>query len=566
MSDLAVESNPTEVARLGPPAPDGAPLSDGPRRGAAAVLATGWVLGACLLVWLLYLAAVHAVAGSADNATVLLEGQAISHGNLALGGWSLSLDSFWLVDALFYGAAVVVTGLHPGLMFFVPALLAALVIVVAVLIARRDSVGRAGIAATATVVALLALPGPDLAYYLLQGPWHIGTVLWCLLAFLGLSSGRFGWGWVAAVLLLACALLGDLLIVGFGILPSVAAGIAAMLRSRRWRAGAAPIGAALASVAVAGAIRAIASLAGTFSLVNRNIVVRLPRVAANVGHLPNRVGAMLGVGAIPFKDRGNGALAFQVFHVVGLVLLCAGLLAGIVALGGGMFRARPFPPQIGESWRIDDLLVFGVIGDLALFVWASPSGNFEYAKYLTAAVVFGAILAARLVGHGVGRIRSTRRLALVAVAGAIVIGAFAVEFERELVQPVPPQPTIALGRFLAAHGLHVGVGDYWSSSLVTVETDGEVAVRPVEANASGHLIRFDRQSSVDWYRGTRFQFFVYDTAQPWHGVNAMSATASFGPPDRTYDVGSYRVLVWPHRLSVPIGPPSTGSPLELFFR
>ena len=527
--------------------------------------AAPWVLGTLAVLVLFDVAAVHAVAGSADNATVLLEGQSMSHGNVALSGWSLSLDSFWTVDVLFYAAAVALTGLHPGLLFFVPALLASLVVVAAVQLARREFSGRRAVAAAVTVIGLLALPGPDLAYYLLQGPWHVGTVLWCLLGFAGLSRGRFGWGWAAATVLFAFGLLGDLLIVAFGIVPSMAAGVVAMIRTRRLRAGAAPLSAGLLSVGLAAAIRGLAELSGTFTLVNRNIVVRLPRVAANVGHLPNRVDAMLGVGSMPFKHMRNGALVLQGFHVVGLAIFCAGVLGALVALVIGMTRGRPVGPQTAETWRMDDLLLFGVLGDLVLFVWGSPSGNLDYVKYLTAAVVFGVILSGRLVGYVAVRFRA-RLLMFAAAVAVVVLAAFAVEFGQELFHPVPEQPTAALGAFLASHGLHVGVGDYWSSSLVTVETDGAVAVRPVETRSIDQIIRFDRQSSVDWYRGQRFQFLVYDTSQPWHGVNSASAIATFGRPTASYSFGTYRVLTWRAGISVNPGPANSGSPLQLFFK
>src|SRR5665213_561483 len=190
----------------------------------------------------------HAVPNNSDSSTVVLEGYAMIHGNPLLHNWSLSLDSFWTVDAPFYALAYLLVGLRPILVNFIPALLGLLVIVSGACIARDGVRGRAAVIAASAVVILLVLPSHALAFFLLQGPWHIGTALWCLLAFWALRSGRFGWGWGAAVVLLAAGLLGDIQALALGVLPIFAAGLVAIARTRTWRSGLAPISAALAGI------------------------------------------------------------------------------------------------------------------------------------------------------------------------------------------------------------------------------------------------------------------------------------------------------------------------------
>ena len=159
--------------------------------------------GFLVLVAILYVSARHAFAGDSDGATVVLQGQAMGSGNLTLHGWALSLDSFWTVDAVVYMLVELVTGVRGMLLFLVPAMIAACVVVVGVLLARDGRRGIAGVAAATTVVVVLGLPSHVLANVFLRGPLHVGTALLCLCAFAGLRSGRFGWGWVAAVLCLA---------------------------------------------------------------------------------------------------------------------------------------------------------------------------------------------------------------------------------------------------------------------------------------------------------------------------------------------------------------------------
>ena len=103
---------------------------------------------------------------------------------------------------LVYMLVELVTGVRGTLLFLVPAMIAACVVVVSVLLARDGRRGFAGLAAATTVVVVLGLPNHVLANVFLRGPLHVGTALLCLCAFAGLRSGRFGWGWVAAVLCL----------------------------------------------------------------------------------------------------------------------------------------------------------------------------------------------------------------------------------------------------------------------------------------------------------------------------------------------------------------------------
>jgi hypothetical protein len=83
-----------------------------------------------------------------------------------------------------------------------------------------------------------------------------------------------------------------------------------------------------------------------------------------------------------------------------------------------------------------------------------------------------------------------------------------------------------------------------------VATAGVVTVRPVITTPTGKVVRYQRQSALTWYENQSFEFLVFNSAKPWGGVNSTTATATFGPVARTYAVGPYRVLLWPHPLSV----------------
>jgi len=505
-----------------------------------------------LLLAILWSASVHAVPGNSDGATVILEGKSISAGNLSLHGWRLSLDSFWGIDAPLYALAVLIVGVRPVLLNLVPAVLAALVVVVGILTAREDRRGAGKIAGAVTVFALLGLPSHAMSVFFLQGPLHVGTALWCLLAFACLRRGRFGRAWIGAVVLLAAGCLGDAQTLVLGVIPVLLTGVAGMLRRRAWRAGIAEVSAAGAAVALALVVRGLALAVGTFSAHGTNVIASPHQRVANLSLGSSYFAKLLGVGSVGFGSGGVPSL-LALAHVVGLLAVLGGVVFGLVQLARG--TVAPRTTAAGESWRLDDLLVLAFLGDVALFVFLTPAANPSYARYLTDGVIFGSILAGRAMARLADAVpwRSLARVS--AGAGIGTVAAFATSFGVNLGQPLPHQPASQLIQFLTAHGLDDGIGDYWSASIVTVESGDQVRVRPAVSTPSGRLESYQKNSRVGWYEDAPFTFLVYNAALPFGNVDTQTARASFGPPSHTYFVDGYFVLVWSHPITVPLAAP-----------
>ncbi len=471
-------------------------------------------------------------------------------GNLTLHGWALSLDSFWTVDAVVYMLVELVTGVRDTLLYLVPAMIAACVVVVSVLLARDGRRGIAGIAAGTTVVVVLGLPSHVLANVFLRGPLHVGTALLCLCAFAGLRSGRFGWGWVAAVVCLSAGILGDFQTAVLGVGSVGAAGMVAMLRMRDWRSGVPEVSAGVASLVLASVVRAASAVVGAFSVNTSHPRATGSQIVANLHYLPSWGANMLGVGG---GQLGNGGVpgALAAVHLIGLVVVTAGIIAGSVSLVTGAIRGPTAPSHADAAWRLDDLLVLGVFADLFVFLVLTTSDDPGFLRYLTAAVIFGTVLAGRLVGRLATALPSAHMVRRSAAAcGLAVVVVLAAAFGFTLAAPMPKQPFAQLDTFLESRQLVVGIGDYWSASITTVATGGAVTVRPVISTRAGRVVRYERQSAATWYTNQPFEFLVYDTARPWGGVDATTASLTFGPVARNYVVGPYRVLVWGHRLFV----------------
>jgi len=526
------------------------------------------VVGLVVLGVLLYASSIHAAQGNSDGATAILEGKALRDGNLTLNHWALSLDSFWSVDVPLYAIAVLFAGVRPQLLHLVPTIVALGVICVGVFIARLGRRGWSAVLAAGTVVVLVGFPTKELAANFLMGPLHVTTAFWCLLAFVALSRGHYGWAWLFGVGLLAFGMLGDFQAVVLGIVPVFLAGIVVALRNRNWRAGAAPMTAALASVVVAEVIRRIALVIGTYFIAPANPLASFHQMALNIVGLLGYGADMFGVGIKSFSSVRESHLT-ELAHTLGLgLVLIAVSLAAIATVRSSATGVRSVRRRLrtgeavvqkGEASKdldasrtwFDDVLVFGFFGACAIYVSLSLVSSSLYDRYLTSVVIFGSILAARLMGRLAETAGSGRSKAALAGTALLVATGYLATFASGLTASPPVQASSALVSYLEGHHLSSGIGDYWSSSVVTVESSDAVVIRPVTTEpGTRYLGRYMRQTTSSWY-ATGFEFFVYNTALAWNSVDAQTAAASFGPPLQVASVGTYRILTWGHNLSVP---------------
>jgi len=514
----------------------------------AVLLRVAVLMALALLVVLFDLASRHVFGSNSDDATIVLQGQSLSSGHLTLQGWDLSYDSFWTVDVLFYAVAVRLLGVGPDLLNLVPAVIATLLVVVVVRVTRQGRSDRGFLAGAALVVALLALPGPGLSFFLLQGGWHAATTLWCLLIFVGVSRSSGRWSLAAATALVAAGLLGDLLTLTLVIVPLVVGAGLAWRRRRTWRAGTRHLIAAAGGAALALCVRGVSTRIGTFAIGSRSILAKHSQVILNLKTIPNRINTLFGVTDV-VPGLGRAPMVIRAVHILLLLVVIVGLATALARIVRSVLTLRPAVTSESESSAFEELLVVAVIADLGSFALFSTFGAVDFTRYLIPGFVFAAVLSARLLVRVVRShiLRDPRPLVAIAL---IVIALCAVDFGAYSLGGSAPQEARSLSAFLISNGFKSGVGDYWSSSIVTVDTRDEVEVRPVALGSTGTLQRYTLQSAASWYDGQTFRFFVYDSGNVWQNVTAAAAQKSFGAPAATYDIGTYRVLTYPHGFHV----------------
>lgn len=523
----------------------------------ALLAAAGGLLGTAGLAVLLYACSIHAIPGDSDGATSVLEAQAMLHGHVLLHGWALSLDSFWGVDTVIYGIMILVGGLRPGLLYAGPAVIATGVIVTGVLMAREGRRGAAAVAGGVTVVALLGLPTHALAYFFLRGPLHIGSAWWSLIAFAGLRKGRFGVGWAVAVLFLAAGMLGDLQTVALGVVPLGLAGLVAMARQRSWRAGVAQLSAAVAAAVLGEIVKKIRGALGGFAIAHANPTATAHQALTNVKHVITYGSEFFGVRNTLFSTGGVPNW-LQDMHVVAGVIAGACFLAALVLLVKGVIVGpRTAAHAVGQNeaspqlWRLDDMLLIATFGPAAAFCVLAVTVDPQYTRYLTASVIFGSILAGRMVARVWPRLKSGVAAKVVASVGLALTLLLGAGVGYSLAKPVPGQAAGELAAWLEARHLDNGVADYWTGNLLTLQSHGRVTARPVVTGChEGCIHRYPKQSAAQWYAGQQFQFFVWNTHIFWGGDDTVSATNTWGQPAHVYKVGPYWVLTWPAPIHV----------------
>jgi len=508
------------------------------------------------LVLLLYFTTAHMQAATSDSATVVLEGQAIAKGQILLHGWDLTFASYWTSTAAFDAVAIVLNGLRAGLMYAIPAFAGAVAIVGGVLVAREGHRGLPGFGGGVAVVVLLAFTTPAMAFFFVGHGFHVGTAAYALFAFVALRRGRFSLGWALALFLLSAGLLGDLLMLAYGVVPLLIAGLLEIFRGTRRQVGVATLTAAVGSVLVAGVARLVFVALGTYKAASGLRFARFDQMISNLGHVPVYVVSLLGLtnavvtsGAVPAQFRNMRGIDVIAAMAALWVLVCFSF--ALVSLLLGLVRGyREDGGLEGETtvpWRLDNLLVIAVICSAVPFVLLAGARGAGI-RYLTVTIIFVVVLAGRMIARASSKLRTGWRRGAFATAGTALTLGLAASFGVAMSGPEMSNPTTGLVAWLEAHDLRYGIGSYWVASITTVESGGEVTVRPV-LNSDGDQVERAVLASASWYAGKHFQFLIEGAPTGYIGVQRVPAT--WGRPAHLYVVGLYRILVWSHELSVP---------------
>jgi hypothetical protein len=531
------------------------------RFGSLAWLAATVVVAAGLFT--AYLFQSRTVATNADGASIAIQGWDMLHGNLLLRGWSVADVSFYTTELPQYMFVESIRGLGPDVVHVCAAMTYTLLVLLAAWLAKGRTTGAEGVVRALIAGGIMAAPSLGSASYtLILSPDHVGTGVPLLLAWIladradgGASPGgsrppgppwtRF-WRWLIPVglgVLLAWAAVGDPLVEVVGAVPIAA--VCGMRWYQKLVQRREPLRACWYELSLA--------VAAACSVPIASYATKL--ITSHGGWTGNRVntsfapGSMLGAnlaltyrglfelfGADVFDARTGLPALFAFGHLVGLALVLAGFCLAI---------RRFFSADL-----LVQVLAVAMVLNVAAYAFGVQVHDIRSTREMAAVLPAGAVLAGRLLA---GRLLARRLVARPALAlGGATLACYAAMLGYGASQPSVPAENADLTTWLAAHGLTRGLGGYWQASSVMLDSGNAVGVYPIVLNGNRLLGVSNWEARKQWYDpGSSYANFlvtVGNTPGEADPALAWRMTALAGKPAEVYLFGRYKITVWDKNL------------------
>jgi hypothetical protein len=504
---------------------------------------------AALVLFAVYLRLSRTVPENSDQANILLVASDMLHGNLLLHGWYLTDVSFYTTELPQYALLEIFFGVHANTAHIAAAMTYTLVVVLAVLLARGGFTSRTAAIRMAIAAGILLAPQLGVGVTaLILTVGHIGTAVPILLIWLLLDRApqRF-YVPVLTALGLAWVLVADQIVLVVAVVPLAlvcALRIAeTVVRERSLSRGVAARTYELSLIAAAGVAAGLAWAAervlralGGYILNPVPFKFTLHDVPANLHSLwavPQIFGA-------DYRGLAGGPYYTALLHMVSLALVGLALL----------LLARRF---FAGAALVDQVLAVAIVLNIVLFVVTSAGS--EGPHEIAVVAPLGAALAARMLvspqaaGARAGRLLARQARAAAAMAGLVVLLGYLGGLAHDMVQPASPPAFARVASWLQAHHLRYGLGGYWESSIVTVQTGGQVEVRALLKPTLRPDLWLAKPA---WYDPAAQQAnFVVLSSTPGFVNNwepRVLISKYFGRPAQVYNFGPYTVLVWDKNL------------------
>jgi hypothetical protein len=498
----------------------------------------------------------------ADMAGTMLSGIDMAHGNWRLAGWWRPIDNFITFDIPLYALLTRIFGIRPIVLYYTPALIWGATGGVAVLLALRGRKLCGSISALAIIITLVVLPitaakGP--AWAVSQSPFHIGTLLLVMLAFLALDATMRGarqwqlaWLGLAYFMLILAATIGDPLTIVVGAAPVIASSIVWARghgqRGLHMAIGGATIAAILTAILMlewnisTGGFQishAVATAtAGALPLHQAGPVAFVTRVLRQSGTIARWLCGYLGasIAQYPLQSPSRSVAAILFIRAP----LCLLFAASIVTVARRAVRV--FMRGAGPSVDYIDLLLwFALAANISSILLLGAIIDEASSRLLVPAFLFGALLLARNPLPG-------RLVATYVKVACVASVAFTLYWiTKQGAAPVMASPPLLqLIEYLDQHAPIAGFGPYYPSSMTTILTSERVTMGAIWRDPAGKLKPFPWNASAQSFRdlarprqGTTF--FVLDTGDEAGLFHQSDVEALMGPPQSQDHVGPYIV-------------------------
>jgi len=499
---------------------------------------------------LIFLAALRTASSSpidSDGASNVLQAADMLHGNLVLAHWQVSDVSFYLTDLPLYAVLVLIFGTVPLVVHAGAAMVFTAVVLLAALLAKGRSSDRPALlrAALAGTIVFIAPFDPVGIRLYLSSPDHVSTAAMGLLMLLIVDR----W-WpreerpsrrviLLYVLVAAVAELSDMMAIVVLALPIMA--ISALRISRalpgraadRWLFLSTTVSLVLALLGV----RLLQAAGGFTIFAPATRFTSAERLGSDLVITYRQFLTLFGADFTGHHLSRHSIT--PVLHLLALVLVVIAVLGAI----------RSF----FELDRLEQILVTVIVVNLAAFTLTTQAMITQSARSFLAVLGCGAVLAARRLAEPLTRLKLVPAVAagLALCLGLSLIALRHGARDEAQVSGQTGQNNVALAAWLRANRLTYGLGSYWNASGVTVQSRGDVKVRPVMLH-NGRLAVMDTEFDRTWYDSSRHLATFLIIGQDRHDMKAI-ALKTYGAPARTADVATSTILVWNRNL-LPVAP------------
>jgi hypothetical protein len=199
--------------------------------------------------------------------------------------------------------------------------------------------------------------------------------------------------------------------------------------------------------------------------------------------------------AINYLGPGNYVAAPPLSGLAEAVAITRLACVALAVLGACAIARRFFRR---DADLVSQLLLAGIVANLAAYIPSSLADHTALnAREFAPVLPFAAVLAARALGDRLAERATGNRV--VAVSLAAVFCWYGAGLAHQAAAPAAPNPFARLEALLRQRHLTEGIGGYWNSSVITVDTDGAITVRAV----TGCLHPYAWESKPAWYDPTR---------------------------------------------------------------
>jgi hypothetical protein len=497
--------------------------------------ALAWTAGAAAL-FALYLRIKVSMAPDSDAANNALQAWDMLHGHILLHGWLTGDVPFYTFELPLVALVEVFFGLHNVAMHVSMALVYLIITGCAVAITVTDSRGYARTARAGLVVAVLAAPVLTVteAWIPLGFPDHFGTTVFLLVSCLLIDrapSRRFTAPLLCVILV--AGQIGDVT-VRYVAVPAIIVTCAyRVVAARRIKTGdAANLLAAAVSLPLATAVRALMRHFGSYLLAApKTGIAPVSEWSYNWALTWHSVRMLFGIAAEP------GSAPVGKTAIFGWACLAVAVV-GAARVIWRWHRAR----------RAEQVLLLAIVANVIVYAFSTlptPRDPHDIAGLLAAGAILGAraLVPDRIAG---------RVTALVVTCAALIAALLPLSLVAAARSP-KVTPIAGLTSWLEAHGLRYGLGGYWDSSVISLQSGGQVLVRAV-GNHEGRITPDAWEVNFLWYDPARHyaNFVIFNVSGYDLGMKAMRF---FGTPESVSRVGDWEVAIYDTNVLQLVGAP-----------